>query len=231
MWRGNEIALIGASLGLLIGAGSTAWGQGVAPPVEAPVQAAASDAAADSLLVELRTVIPGLRIDVRYATANNFTGAVLPGYAAPRAYLRWEPAIALGRVQRRLAADGLGLLVYDAYRPVRASVGMVSWAARMGRMGLIDSGYVARRSRHNQGVAIDLTLVDARTGVPLEMGTAYDVFTEDAHTANARGAAAGNRARLVAAMEAEGFRNYTQEWWHFSFEVAAPRPFDRIIGP
>ncbi len=201
------------------------------PSAEAPPLPVASDAAADSLLVELVRVVPGLRLDIRYATANNFTGAVLPGYDAPRAYLRREAAAALARVQAALRADGLGLLVFDAYRPVRASVGMVTWAERAGRMNLITDGYVARRSRHNLGLAIDLTLVDLATGTPLDMGTPFDFFGAAAHTANASGAVAEHRQRLVQAMTREGFANYDQEWWHFAYTVPDPMPFDRVIGP
>ena len=79
------------------------------------------------------------------------------------------------------------------------------------------------------GVAVDLTLVDTTTGHPLEMGTAYDTFTAEAHTANATGEVARKRRLLVEAMEAEGFRNYDQEWWHFSFEVEGAVPFDRVV--
>lgn len=229
MRRGKRIALFGAIIAGTIGESGCTARSIAAAGVEAPPIPTASDAAADSLLVELTTVIPGLRTDVRYATADNFTGSVLPGYEAPRAYLRWEAAVALGRVQRALHARGLGLLVYDGYRPVRASAGMVAWAERTGRTALVSGGYVARRSRHNMGVAVDLTLVAGDTGTPLEMGTAYDHFGPAAHTANANGEAARNRAMLVRAMEAEGFRNYAQEWWHFSFDVPSPRPFDRII--
>lgn len=227
--RVYEIGILAAGLAGCAGRAAPAATADAAPPVEAPPLPVASDAAADSLLVELVTVVPGLRLDIRYATTNNFTGAILPGYEAPRAYLRREAAAALARVQRTLNADGLGLLVYDAYRPVRASEGMVAWASRTGRMALITDGYVARRSRHNLGLAIDLTLVDTATGTPLDMGTPYDDFTPAAHTANATGAIAERRQRLVRAMEAAGFRNYAQEWWHFSFDVPDPRPFDRVL--
>jgi D-alanyl-D-alanine dipeptidase len=103
---------------------------------------------------------------------------------------------------------------------------MVAWTDRVGRRDLLDDGYIARRSRHNQGVAVDLTVIDLASGAELEMGTPYDSFTKAAHTANATGVVAENRGLLVAAMAAEGFTNYENEWWHFSFEVADPVPFD-----
>ena len=137
--------------------------------------------------------------------------------------------MALGKVQQRLARQGLGLLVYDGYRPVRGTLAMVEWAERTGRVSLLDDGYIARRSRHNMGVAVDLTVVSLATGEPLDMGTPFDTFDESAHTANATGEVARNRAVLVDAMEAEGFVNYEQEWWHFSFEVTHPVPFDMPV--
>ena len=183
-------------------------------------------AVAESLLVDLSSVDPAIRVDARYRDAGNFTGAPLPGYGANRLFLRREAATALGRVQARLRDRGLGLLVWDAYRPVRATEAMVEWAARTGQENLLDDGYIARRSRHNLGVAVDLTLVNLETGEPLEMGTPYDTFGPEAHTANASGAVARNRALLVDAMEAEGFENYDQEWWHFSYPLDGAVPFD-----
>lgn len=197
-----------------------------APPANAEPQAIAADSLARAQLVDIRTIDSTLRVDVRYATPNNFTGAPLPGYGPQRVLLRREAAVALARVQQNLRGQGLGLLVFDGYRPVRATLAMVEWAERTGRTQLLDDGYIARRSRHNQGVAIDLTLVHDSTGVPLEMGTPYDTFDSAAHTANATGRIAQNRALLVNAMEAEGFVNYDQEWWHFSFPVSVAVPYD-----
>lgn len=189
----------------------------------------APDGAAESLLVDVRSVDSTIRVDVRYAGANNFTGAQLPGYGAPRALLRREVAVALGRVQARLRTGGLGLLIFDGYRPVRATLAMVDWAERTGREDLLDDGYIARRSRHNQGVAVDLTLVDATSGTQLDMGTPFDTFSEAAHTANAVGRPLRYRQVLVRVMESEGFTNYEKEWWHFSYPVPGAVPFDKVI--
>jgi D-alanyl-D-alanine dipeptidase len=164
--------------------------------------------------------VPGVVIDARYHTAENFTGAPLPGYGVAGAWLRAAPAAALARVQQRLAADGLGLLVYDAYRPLRGTLGMVAWAKRTGQVHLLDDGYVARRSGHNRGNTIDLTARVLATGAPLDMGTPWDTLSEASHTKNATGAALANRLKLKAAMEAEGFRNYWKEWWHYTFVEA-----------
>ena len=181
------------------------------------------------LLADVRDIDSTIRVEARYFTSNNFTGAPLAGYEADRALLRREAAVALGKVQQRLARQGLGLLVYDGYRPVRGTQAMVEWAERTGRVSLLDDGYIARRSRHNMGVAVDLTVVSLAIGEPLDMGTPFDTFDESAHTANATGEVARNRSVLVDAMEAEGFVNYEQEWWHFSFEVSHPVPFDMPV--
>lgn len=201
----------------------------VAPPINTLETEIAPDAVADTLLTDVRTLDPSIVVDLRYATSNNFTGAPLPGYLANRAFLRREAAAALSRAERDIGPQGLGIKVFDAYRPVRATLAMVDWTERVKRPDLLRDGYIASRSRHNLGLAVDLTLIDLATGRELEMGTPFDTFSAAAHTANASGEAATNRQRLKAAMEREGFVNYDQEWWHFSFNVPNPLRFDRPI--
>jgi zinc D-Ala-D-Ala dipeptidase len=214
-------------LTVLLASACAAGGAAGAPtPVKTADLEIAPDAAAESLLVDVRSADSTIQVEMRYGTPDNFTGAPLPGYDANIALMRREAAEALGRVQRRLRARQLGLRVYDAYRPRRATTAMVEWTERTGRTQLLDDGYIARRSRHNMGVAIDLTLVHLPTNTPLEMGTPYDTFSAAAHTANATGEIARNRQVLVEAMEAEGFENYDQEWWHFSYQVDGAVPFD-----
>lgn len=176
--------------------------------------------------VALRDVVPGIRLDIRYHGKDNFTGEPLPGYAKPDAWMLAEPAQALRRVQDKLNKEGLGLYVYDAYRPLRATLAMVKWAERTGNVALLDGGYVARRSGHNHGHTIDLTLCDANTGKPLDMGTPWDTLTTDSHTKNAKGQALKNRLKLKEAMEAEGFKAYFREWWHFGYSVPGSKAFD-----
>jgi zinc D-Ala-D-Ala dipeptidase len=214
------------AFGLLVGA---CGGSAASRLVEAPPAEVAADAVAESLLVDVQSVDSTIQVEVRYATADNFTGAPLPGYDAPRAFLRREVAAALGRVQQRLRAQGLGLKVFDGYRPVRATLAMVDWATRTGRRDLVDDGYIARRSRHNMGVAVDLTMVELETGAEVPMGTPFDTFAPEAHTANAEGDIRRHRQALVLAMESEGFTNYEKEWWHFSYPVEGAVPFDRVI--
>jgi D-alanyl-D-alanine dipeptidase len=193
------------------------------------VPGCASDAVAESPLVDVRSVDSTIQVDLRYATANNFTGAPLPGYEAPRALLHQEVAAALGRAQARLRTSGLGLRIFDAYRPVRASLAMVEWAERTGHRAMLESGYIAQRSRHNLGVAVDLTLVDLVTGTEVPMGTTFDNFTAAAHTANATGQALRYREILVQTMKSEGFGTYDQAWWHFSYPLEGAVPLDRVI--
>ena len=198
------------------------------PPVNTPELPIAPDEAADSLLVDVQRVDSAILVDLRYGTANNFSGAPLPGYAANRAYLRAEAAAALALAAADLRREGYGVKIYDAYRPVRASDAMVQWAQRTGRTDLLRDGYIAARSRHNLGAAVDLTLVNV-AGQEMPMGTAFDTFSRAAWTKNASGVIAKNRQKLKTAMERQGFANYPNEWWHFSYEVANPVRFDRVI--
>lgn len=202
-----------------------------ASPAATPAQPAAQTCAIPegAHLTNVQAADPTIRTDVRYATANNFTGERLPGYDRPLALLRPEAARALARVQARLRGSGLGLKVFDGYRPVRATLAMVDWAERTNRRWVLDQGYVARSSGHNRGHTVDLTLVRLDTGEELDMGTAYDTFGEAAHTANATGTVRANRGRLVEAMNAEGFVNYAKEWWHFSLPGQYP-PLDVPLG-
>jgi D-alanyl-D-alanine dipeptidase len=167
-------------------------------------------------LVDLATIDPTIRIDIRYATTDNFTGVAV--YPVARCLLRRDAAERLARVQRRLRADGFGLLVWDCYRPF--AVQERFWAL------VPDQRYVARPerrdgrpiagSKHNRGAAVDVTLVDA-AGAGLEMPTGFDDFSERAHRDAARvsPAARANAQRLEAAMVAEGFEPLPTEWWHF----------------
>lgn len=174
--------------------------------------------------VDLAKHIEGVRLDIRYHTSDNFTEQALPGYGVPGAWLQQAPADALVRVQAALAAHGLGLLVYDAYRPLRGTLGMVAWAERTNQVFLLDNGYIARRSGHNTGNTVDLTMVDLATGALIDMGTAWDTLTEASHTRNITGPALENRLQLRAAMEREGWKNYHKEWWHYSYAMEGPLP-------
>ena len=142
--------------------------------------------------------------------------------------LKPRPARALALVQRDLERRGLGLKVYDAYRPARASRAMVRWARRTGRGHLVGR-YIAARSNHNRGHAVDLTLVRLASGRELGLGR-YDSFRRSAHTFNARGRRLRNRLTLLRAMERRGFSNYHREWWHYEHRVRTRRLLDVTIG-
>ncbi len=164
--------------------------------------------------MNLRTFDPTLRFDLRYATANNFTGQALYP-AGTDAWLRRDAALALRRAQRTLRTRGLGLKIFDAYRPLRVQQQM--WDL------IHDDRYVSdpakNAGRHTRGTAVDVTLVDRR-GQELPMPTDFDDFSERAHrdaTAGIAPAAQRNRRILERTLSREGFVPYPFEWWHFDF--------------
>jgi D-alanyl-D-alanine dipeptidase len=166
-------------------------------------------------LVELVTLDPTIRLDVRYATKNNEFGR--PFYSEARAFLQRPAAEALARVQRALRAKGYGLLVFDGYRP---------WSVTKQFWDLTPADkkvFVANPkngSRHNRGGAVDLTLVDLATGKEADMGGAYDEMTERSYVSYDKGPkeALQRRDLLRGAMETEGFFVYPFEWWHFDWK-------------
>ena len=163
----------------------------------------------DARLIDIRTVNTKIVLDMRYATTNNFLKRKL--YPVARCVLRGAAARRLSQVQTELTKKGLGLKVYDCYRPL--SVQKQMWKVKP------DSRYVAnpaRGSRHNRGAAVDVTLVD-RNGKELEMPTAFDNFTERAYRDYKGGSVQSrkNRQVLEAAMKKYGFIPLATEWWHF----------------
>jgi D-alanyl-D-alanine dipeptidase len=191
--------------------------------------ACASAATEPPALVDAAALAPGLVLDLRYATADNFVGMRIDGYDAPRCLLTEPAARALAAVQEDLAADGLGLVAFDCYRPQRAVDSFVRWSRapedparaalhhpRVPKRELFARGYIAERSGHSRGSTVDVGLV--RAAVPLDCGTAFDFFDpRSGDEANDLSEPArANRARLRAAMERRGFRPYAPEWWHFT---------------
>ena len=198
------------------------------------LSSACSKSRPDPTLVDVATIDPTIAFDIRYAGTNNFIGEVIDGYEAPRCLLTRQAAAALGDVQRRLRERGLGLLIYDCYRPQRAVDHFVRWAKDLGdtrekarfypnvpKSELLARGYIAARSSHSRGSTVDLTLVrrtGPERGVPLEMGTDFDLFDPKSHTAaaNVSPPERENRKTLVDAMTAAGFENLPVEWWHYT---------------
>ncbi|MHB1178919.1 MAG: M15 family metallopeptidase [Daejeonella sp.] len=167
---------------------------------------------ADKQLVELKTYIPELKLDIRYATKNNFAKQVV--YRQARAFARLPVVMALKKVQAELKKSGFGLKIFDGYRPYSVTVKFFNIAS--------DKSFVANPkdgSRHNRGCAIDLTIIDLKTGKDLHMPTPYDSFAVAA-SAGYKDLPAGvikNRDLLIKVMERHGFRVLDNEWWHFDF--------------
>ena len=166
-------------------------------------------------LVELVKLDNKLRLDIRYATANNFVGR--PVYTLPRAFLQRPAAEALSRARRALRKSGYGLLVFDAYRPWHVTKLFWDLTPADKKQFVADP---SKGSRHNRGCAVDLTLYDLRTGREVEMPSGYDEMTERSHANYPGGTPEQRRLRdlLRTAMEAEGFAVYEPEWWHFDFK-------------
>jgi D-alanyl-D-alanine dipeptidase len=184
-------------------------------------------------------LIPGLVEDIRYAGENNFIGRPIDGYAAPRCILTHQAAMRLRTAQEALKSDGLGLKVFDCYRPTRAVADFVRWARdprdtrrkadfypNIDKRDLFRLGYIAQRSSHSRGSTMDLTLIDLASGKELDMGTPFDRF--DPATAYGHPGLGPeqrkNRARLRAVMQEVGFKPYDGEWWHFNLR---DEPFPR----
>jgi beta-N-acetylhexosaminidase/D-alanyl-D-alanine dipeptidase len=182
--------------------------------------ALAADNAALSLgaagLVEPSSIDKSLVLDIRYATENNFTGKRV--YPSARCFLRADVARRLVTVQKGLRGQGLGLKIYDCYRPFsvqEAFWGIMPDERYVGKPERKD-GVIVKSSRHNRGAAVDVTLVDAK-GKELPMPTGYDDFTEKAHrnSVAATPEARRNSQTLERAMQAQGFEPLPTEWWHF----------------
>jgi D-alanyl-D-alanine dipeptidase len=220
--------------------------------------------------VYLRDIDPTIIQDIRYAGSNNFVGRPLRGYAAAECVVKREVGMLLRSVQEELALQNLSLKMFDCYRPARAVADMVAWS-RDGRetpaqkrynpsfskADLFRLGYIAERSGHSTGAALDLTLVDLKADnsasfdpakdygdctanvnlrAPegsVDMGTGYDCSDPRSHTAAKSITAAQRRWRqkLVMLMARRGFVNYSKEWWHFSLPGGGGQAYDFPIAP
>lgn len=200
----------------------------VAPRVSPAVDAAAAG------MVEIRSLVPDMSLQIRYAGSDNFVGRPVDGYEGAGCYLHRAAAQALARVEHALRAQGLRLRLFDCYRPVRAVQDFVRWAGdlddqstksryypRLDKRVLLGD-YISPTSGHSRGATLDLTVMQSRAGgyTTLDMGSGFDYFDELAHTDSPRASAAqrANRERLRAAMAREGFANYPLEWRHYSYK-------------
>ena len=183
--------------------------------------------------VYVEDLIPNIKIDLRYFGSNNFVGKPIAGYNQPRCILSKEAADALKRVQEGFERLGFGLKIYDAYRPQSAVDQLIEWAddesdtvmksiyyPNVDKSDLIPKGYIASKSGHSRGSTIDCTIISLTTGKELNMGSSYDLFDEKSHidyqyiSKNQRAL----RLLLRRRMEAQGFKGYDNEWWHFTLE-------------
>jgi len=163
-------------------------------------------------LIDLEKFIPDVVLDIRYATTNNFTKEKI--YNQPRAFAIKPVAEALKRAQLEFNKRGLGIKIFDAYRPYAATVKFYEVYP--------DTTFVAspyRGSRHNRGCAIDMTLIDLKTGKELKMPTGYDAFVREARPdfPIKDEEVKKNRTLLIEVMNKQGFRVNSAEWWHFDF--------------
>jgi zinc D-Ala-D-Ala dipeptidase len=169
-------------------------------------------------MVELKSIIPDIVYDLRYATTNNFMKRLMYPAGTNVTFLRKPAADALQKVQLELATKGMGLKVYDAYRPYAVTVKF--WEL------VHDERFVANPkngSGHNRGVAIDITLINSKTKAELNMGTGFDNFSDTAHQNFSKLSQdiLNNRKLLKTTMEKHGFKPYADEWWHYSWPEAA----------
>lgn len=166
-------------------------------------------------LVEVIKIDPSIKLDIRYATSNNFMGT--PFYSQAKAFMQRCAAEALVRVNKKLKPYGYGIMIYDAYRPWYVT--KMFWDATPNdkKEFVADP---AKGSRHNRGCAVDVTLYDIKTGKPVDMPSGYDEFSLCAYPSYAGGTSLQrkNRDFLKTAMQSEGFTVYPNEWWHFDYK-------------
>ena len=183
--------------------------------------------------VLLSDYVPGILQEIRYYSTYNFVGERIDGYEEPCALLTIEAARALKSVSNEMIVKGYRLKVFDAYRPVSAVKHFILWAIEdqdirmkpyfypdVEKQELFSLGYIAKESSHSRGSAVDLTLLDMKTGKELDMGSSFDMFSEISHP-DYRGITEeqyDNRMFLQSAMINNGFQPLECEWWHFSLK-------------
>lgn len=181
--------------------------------------------------VYVQQLIPTIKTELRYFSENNFVGRPINGYKANVAILSKQAAFALKNVQDELLKQQLSLKIFDAYRPQQAVDHFGSWAKKLNdtlmkqdyyptlkKKDLFKLGYIAKHSGHSRGSTIDLTIIEISTGKELDMGTPYDFFGTESSVSytGILESQKNNRILLQQIMLKNGFRNYPQEWWHFT---------------
>jgi len=183
--------------------------------------------------VEVKEVIPDIVLDVRYYSDDNFMGTRVDGYHAPAVWISKEAAQALLEAQQELAQQGLGLKIFDGYRPQKAVDHFVRWAGdptdtltkgkyypEVPKDRLFELGYISEKSGHTRGSTLDLTIVNLESGLELDMGSPWDFFGDISHHDSplVDEQATANREILRSAMTRHGFHPAVTEWWHYTLE-------------
>ncbi len=183
--------------------------------------------------VHIENEIPTIELDLRYYGSDNFVGQPIDGYLAPTAILSVEAVNALAKVQKELKTFGLGLKVFDAYRPQKAVDHFVRWGKALAdvkmkneyyptveKRNLFKEGYIAKHSGHSRGSTVDLTLIDLKSRAELDMGSAFDFFGKRSWVkyADISAPQRANRMLLHNIMLKHTFKSYPQEWWHFTLK-------------
>lgn len=196
--------------------------------------------------VYLKNVVKDANIQLKYHSNHNFIGKVIDGYQSNKCLLTLEAASALKKVQNELKPYGLGIKIYDAYRPQRAVKQIVSWAKdkndlkmkklfypNIKKEELIKKGYIASQSSHSRGSTVDLTIIISSKNLEIDMGSSYDLFDVISHTTYSKISPQqkANRLLLNLLMKKHGFKSYQKEWWHFTLikEPFKDKYFDFII--
>lgn len=179
----------------------------------------------------IQEICPKIRLEASYATSNNFVGDVVDGYHSKNLVILSEVMCSLEKAQKRFLNEGLSIVVYDSYRPEKAVAHFQRWAnsdciktkkeyyPNLTKQQVFEEGFIAKRSTHSRGTAIDMSLYNLDNGDELDMGTIFDFFDQRSYTESKliSQAAQNNRKLLINVMVQCGFRNYSKEWWHFSF--------------
>ena len=183
--------------------------------------------------VLLSDQVPGIVQEIRYFSTFNFIGDRIDGYEEPCALLTREAARALKSVSNEMMVQGYRLKIFDAYRPAGAVKHFVLWGIEdqdirmkpyfypdLEKQELFEKGYIAKMSSHSRGSAVDLTLLDMKTGREVDMGSPFDLFSEVSHPdyKGVTGEQYENRMILQRVMVRNGFQPIDCEWWHFSLE-------------
>lgn len=183
--------------------------------------------------VYIDEIIPNITVELRYAGENNFIGSPIDGYETEKCIISTDAAYALKRIQIELNKFGLGLKIFDAYRPQRAVDHFMRWAKdtidvkmkeqyypTQTKAQLFEQEYIAEKSGHSRGSTVDLTIINSETSEELDMGSPYDLFNEKSHVLNKNLSAQqkANRMLLNKVMIKNGFSHYSKEWWHFTLK-------------